>query len=122
MIGYTTVGTNNMGQATAFYDAILKKAGAIRVFDTERFVAWGRGKGAPAFGVIKPFDNKPATVGNGVMMALALASKASVDALHAKALELGAENEGEPGVRQGGFYCAYFRDLDGNKLNLFCQN
>lgn len=122
MIGYITLGTNDIGQATAFYDQLFNEIGAVRVFDKERFVAWGRGKQSPAFGVIKPFDEQAATVGNGVMIALPLASRESVDAIHAKALALGGTNEGDPGLRQGGFYCGYFRDLDGNKLNFFCQN
>ncbi|MFD2232141.1 VOC family protein [Alkalimarinus sediminis] len=100
MIGYTTLGTNDMGQATAFYDRLFKAIGAERVFDKETFVAWGRSKQSPAFGVIKPFDEQTATVGNGVMIALPLASRESVDAIHAKALALGATNEGDPGVRQ----------------------
>lgn len=122
MIGYITLGTNDMSQATAFYDQLFSEIGAARVFDKEAFVAWGRGKQSPAFGVIKPFDEQTATVGNGVMIALPLSSRESVDAIHAKALSLGATNEGDPGLRQGGFYCGYFRDLDGNKLNFFCQN
>jgi predicted lactoylglutathione lyase len=69
--------------------------------------------------VIKPFDGKPATVGNGVMVSLAASSKAQVDALHRKALELGGKDEGAPGPRGDGFYAGYFRDLDGNKLNAF---
>ena len=69
--------------------------------------------------VIKPFDGKPATVGNGVMVALQAASKEQVGAVHKKALELGGKDEGAPGPRGAGFYAAYFRDLDGNKLNAF---
>jgi predicted lactoylglutathione lyase len=42
-----------------------------------------------------------------------------VDTLYAKAIELGASCEGEPGERIPGFYGAYFRDLDGNKLVFF---
>jgi predicted lactoylglutathione lyase len=69
--------------------------------------------------VIEPFDGKPASVGNGVMVALAAGSRAQVDALHRKALELGGQDEGAPGPRGDGFYAGYFRDLDGNKLNAF---
>jgi len=73
--------------------------------------------------VIKPFDENPATVGNGTMVALAFDAPEKVDALHAKALELGAADEGAPGPRgDGSFYAGYFRDPDGNKLNAFCMN
>jgi len=76
---------------------------------------------APGLGVTKPFDKKPATVGNGVMVALEAGSPAKVDALHRKAMQLGGRDEGAPGPRGEGFYAGYFRDLDGNKLNFFCM-
>ena len=69
--------------------------------------------------VTLPFDQQPATVGNGVMVALHVDSKAKVDAMYKKALELGAKDEGPAGARGDGFYAGYFRDLDGNKLNVF---
>jgi predicted lactoylglutathione lyase len=53
------------------------------------------------------------------MVALAMDSRAKVDAFHAKALSLGAKDEGAPGPRSDTFYAGYFRDLDGNKLNAF---
>jgi catechol 2,3-dioxygenase-like lactoylglutathione lyase family enzyme len=119
MIGYVTIGTNDLPRAAAFYDALLGEMGAKRVMETEQFVAWGTTPEGPGLGVTRPFDKKPATVGNGVMVALAVDSKAKVDALHRKALALGARDEGAPGPRGEGFYAGYFRDLDGNKLNAF---
>jgi predicted lactoylglutathione lyase len=71
--------------------------------------------------VTKPFDGNPATVGNGVMVALRMDSNEKVDALYRKAIELGAKDEGAPGPRGDGFYAGYFRDPDGNKLNAFCM-
>jgi len=85
----------------------------------DSFIAWSAAPGGPMVSVIKPFDGKAASVGNGVMVALAASSKAQVDAIHRKALSLGAKDEGAPGPRGDGFYAAYFRDLDGNKLNAF---
>jgi predicted lactoylglutathione lyase len=73
------------------------------------------------FSVMAPFDKKPATAGNGAMVALAAADPAQVQALHAKALALGGKDEDAPGPRGEGFYGAYFRDLDGNKLAAFCM-
>ena len=87
--------------------------------EMETFIAWGTAPDAPMLSIIKPFDKKPATVGNGVMVALAAPSKAVVDKVHAKALALGGKDEGAPGPRGPGFYAGYFRDLDGNKLNAF---
>ncbi|MBI5504141.1 MAG: VOC family protein [Deltaproteobacteria bacterium] len=119
MIGYVTLGTNDLARAARFYDELLSSIGAKRVFDMETFIAWGTGPDQPGVAVTKPFDGKPATVGNGVMVALAMDSTAKVDALYAKAIELGATDEGAPGPRGPGFYAGYFRDLDGNKLNAF---
>lgn len=122
MIGYVTLGTNDLEKAAAFYDELLALLGAARIFETERFIAWGVGMDRPGLSVTYPYDGKPATVGNGVMVALVTKEPAQVDALHAKALELGGTDEGAPGPRgEGGFYAGYFRDLDGNKLNAFCM-
>ena len=121
MIGYVTIGTNNLAKATEFYDALFVTIGASRTFETDTFVAWGKSAHAPAMSVTKPFDGEPATVGNGVMVAIGLDSADKVDAFHAKALELGGSDEGAPGARFGNFYAGYFRDLDGNKLNAFCM-
>ena len=119
MIAYTMLGTNDLDRAAAFYDALFKEMGVSRSFESERFVNYSRGDGGPNFAITKPFDGEPATVGNGVMVALAARSPQDVDRLHEKALELGATDEGAPGPRGSRFYCGYFRDLDGNKLNLF---
>jgi catechol 2,3-dioxygenase-like lactoylglutathione lyase family enzyme len=121
MIGYVTLGSNDIPRAAAFYDELLKLVGAGRFMADEHFVAWAVAPDKPALGVIRPFDGKAATVGNGVMVSLAVDSNEKVDAMHRKALELGAQDEGAPGPRgSNGFYAAYFRDLDGNKLNCFC--
>ncbi len=120
MIGYVTLGTNDKAKATAFYDALLGEMGAKRLMETDDFVGWGTGMDKAMLMIFNPHDKKVATVGNGVMVALQAASPEQIRALHAKALELGATNEGDPGPRGQGFYGAYFRDLDGNKLNFFC--
>jgi len=120
MIGYLMLGANNLEKSAAFYDALFQDLNASRAYQTEDFVAWSFGEAASMFTITKPFDKKPATVGNGVMVALKSETPASVDAMHAKALQLGGTNEGDPGQRGKGFYAAYFRDLDGNKLNVFC--
>ncbi len=119
MIGYVTLGTNDLARAGKFYDALLAEIGAKRAMEMETFIAWATAPGTPMVSVIKPFDGKPATVGNGVMVAINVDSKAKVDALHKKALALGGKDEGAPGPRGAGFYAGYFRDLDGNKLNAF---
>jgi catechol 2,3-dioxygenase-like lactoylglutathione lyase family enzyme len=119
MIGYVTLGTNDFDRAAAFYDALMSELGAGRILDNDRFVAWATSPAAPAISIARPFDGGAATVGNGVMVAIAAESREQVDRLHARALELGAADEGAPGDRGGNFYAGYFRDLDGNKLNAF---
>ncbi|WP_404343370.1 VOC family protein [Pseudoalteromonas mariniglutinosa] len=121
MIGYTMFGTNNLAKAVAFYDELLKLLGAERFLETENFVAWSTGQDQPGFSITKPHDGNTATVGNGSMIALVVETPEQVDTFYAKAIELGGSDEGAPGPREmPGFYAGYFRDLDGNKLNVFC--
>jgi len=122
MIGYVTLGTNDLDRAAAFYDELLAVIGAKRFMVEEgHFVAWAVSPDAPALSVTRPFDGRAATVGNGTMVALAVDSTDLVHRVHAKALELGGQDEGPAGPRgDSGFYAGYFRDLDGNKLNVFC--
>ncbi len=120
MIGYTCVGTNDWNRALAFYDALMGELGAKRVMDFETFVAWSKGQGTPGFALAQPHNKKPATIGNGSMTAFQVAKPAQVDALYQKAISLGGTDEGPPGDRGDGYYGAYFRDLDGNKLNFHC--
>lgn len=126
MIGYVTVGTNDLDRARAFYDALLGEIGARRVmqFDENGFTLYGIGGRAPGLAVTKPYNGEPAQPGNGTMAAIVLDAREKVDRLHAKAMELGGADEGPPGLRtpegERAFYGAYFRDLDGNKLCAFC--
>ena len=121
MLGYVTLGTNDLQKAASFYDDLLVEIGAKRMMQSERFVMWSTSPTTPGLSVVKPFDGKAATVGNGVMAAIVVDQPAKVDAMHAKAMRLGATDEGAPGPRGGGFYAGYLRDLDGNKLNVFCM-
>jgi len=126
MIGYATVGTNDIDKARAFYDALLGEIGARRVmeFPQNGFTMYGTGGRSPGLAVTRPYDGNEARPGNGAMVALVMDAREKVDRLHAKALELGGSDEGPPGVRgeegERAFYGAYFRDLDGNKLCTFC--
>jgi predicted lactoylglutathione lyase len=120
MIGYVTLGTNDIKKSAAFYDQLLAELGAKRLMESDKFIVWGTSPSSPGLSVTVPFDGKPATVGNGVMVALAVKEPAQVDALHKKAMSLGAKDEGAAGPRGQGFYAGYFRDVDGNKLNVFC--
>jgi catechol 2,3-dioxygenase-like lactoylglutathione lyase family enzyme len=119
MIGYITIGTNDLARAGKYYDDLFSDLGAKRGMETDRFIGWSTGPGAPMFSVIKPYDGKPAAPGNGNMISIFVADTKQIDALHAKALKLGGKDEGAPGPRGDGFYGAYFRDLDGNKICFF---
>ena len=120
MIGYVTLGTNDLQRAARFYDAIAAELGVPRMMEFDGFIAWGKPDGGAGIGLTKPFDGNAATVGNGVMVAIAVDSKEKVDRAYRKALALGGKDEGAAGPRGEGFYAGYFRDLDGNKLNVFC--
>jgi predicted lactoylglutathione lyase len=120
MIGYVTLGTNDLKKAAAFYDKIAAEMGIGRFIDSDDFIAWGSPDSGAGLGLTKPFDGKPMSIGNGVMVALAAEDKAQVDRIYKLALSLGATDEGAPGPRgDSGFYAAYFRDPEGNKLNAF---
>jgi catechol 2,3-dioxygenase-like lactoylglutathione lyase family enzyme len=119
MIGYVTMGTNDLARAATFYDAIAAELGVSRMMEFDNFIAWGKEGGGAGIGLTRPFDGNPATVGNGVMVALEARDAEQVQRLHAIALANGGTCEGPPGPRGEGFYAGYFRDPDGNKLNAF---
>lgn len=120
MIQYVTLGTNNLSTAAAFYEILLKEFNAKRVMENERMVFWMPETGGPGISICTPFDESDASVGNGTMVALAASDKEQVDRVYQKAIELGGQSEGEPGIRGEMSYAGYFRDLDGNKLVAIC--
>lgn len=119
MLGYVTIGANDFEKSTAFYDSLLAEFGGKRVFNSDRIQFYGAGAGTGMIAVCKPYDGGAATVGNGMMVALAAPSREVVDKAYAKAIEIGAADEGAPGVRVGNFYGGYFRDPAGNKVCVF---
>jgi catechol 2,3-dioxygenase-like lactoylglutathione lyase family enzyme len=118
MIGYATIGTNNLDRARDFYDKIMQPLGGKRTMAFERMQFYG-GQGQTMLAVCLPYDGAAATAGNGSMFGLPAANRETVDAVHAAACANGGACEGPPGQRMEGFYGAYFRDLDGNKLCAF---
>ena len=125
MIAYTLVGTKDFQKSAAFYDALLAEVGGKRAAEIDRIILYIGAEGTPFFGIAQPYDGQPATVGNGSMIGLGAKDPAEVDRLYAKAIELGATDEGAPGARTNrglNFYAGYFRDPDGNKLNFFCMS
>lgn len=128
MIGYVTVGTNDLERSARFYDALAAEMGVGRMMDFDTFIAWGEPDGAAGIAATKPFDGNAASVGNGVMVAFAAKDRDQVHRLHEIALANGGSCEGKPGPRgepdENGlvFYASYFRDPDGNKLNAFLMD
>ena len=128
MIGYVTVGTNDLERSARFYDALAAEMGVGRMMDFDTFIAWGEPGGAAGIAATKPFDGNAASVGNGVMVAFAAKDRDQVHRLHEIALANGGSCEGKPGPRgepdENGlvFYASYFRDPDGNKLNAFLMD
>ena len=119
MIGYVTIGTNDMDKAVAFYDALLGEIGGKQLMGMDRIKFYGTAPDAAMLAICIPYDEQPQACGNGNMVAIPGGSREGVDKLYAKAIELGATDEGEPGERMPVFYGAYVRDLDGNKLCFF---
>lgn len=124
MIGYVTLGADDLDRARTFYDALFGELGASRLMELDSgFTLYGTGWGKPAVAVTRPYDGRPAQAGNGNMVSLVVDGREKVDRLHARALELGGSDEGGPGLRgpegDRAFYGAYFRDPDGNKFCVF---
>jgi hypothetical protein len=122
MIGYVSVGTNNMQTAATFYDQLFIEIGAKRIWEFERGIGWGISESDPSFSILKPFDGNAATIGNGVMIAFSVDTHEKVEKIYKKAISLGAKDEGPLGYRNDNFYAGYFRDLDGNKLCVYCES
>lgn len=118
MLSVARYGTNDLARATVFYDAIAALLGAKRVMERDNLVAY-KGADAGMFLIGNPLAGE-ANNGNGTQVGFAASSRVVVDAVYAKAMELGGRCEGPPGVRgpdgPSGFYAAYFRDPEGNKI------
>jgi len=117
MIGYVTIGVSDMPKAREFYTSLFEKMGGQELFGFDRIKFYGKGKDAPMLAICIPFDEKENSCGNGGMVAFPAQTNEEVDALYAKAIELGATCDGAPGERVPDFfYGSYVRDADGNKL------
>lgn len=120
MIAYVTLGSNDVPRAATFYDTLLALLGAKRQWQGDQGMAWGNSAQQASLGVMRPFNGEAASVGNGVMVSLQAPDHDTVRRVHALAVQLGGQDEGQPGPRGDFFYAAYFRDLDGNKLMVCC--
>ena len=127
MIGYVTLGTDDLDRARNYFDGLFGTIGGKRLMqfadEDGGFTMYGVGFDKPAVAVTTPYDKSGADCGNGNMVALVFNDPAKVDAFHATALELGGSDEGPPGYRGDpvqGFYFSYFRDPDGHKFAAYC--
>lgn len=127
MLSHVFIGVNDFDRAMAFYRPVLERLGLVlRFIESDRpWAGWQTpGVARPLFLVGRPFDGQPAVPGNGAMNALLAADRATVDAVHALALQHGGRCEGPPGLRpeyHANYYGAYFRDPEGNKLCVCCH-
>jgi len=117
MIINLSFGTKDLAKGAVFYDAIAAEIGLVRYMETAKAIGWRNPAMGIGLAITLPFDGKPATVGNGVMATIGAKDREQVDKVYALALANGGSDEGPPGLRPNGFYAAYFRDPDGNKLN-----
>lgn len=118
MISYITIGSNDLSASAVFFDALFGAIKGSRAYSLDNMIGYSFGPATPMIIVTCPFDGKPASYGNGAMIALTATDPAQVDAVHALALEYGATDEGAPGQRGRNFYGGYFRDRDGNKFSI----
>jgi catechol 2,3-dioxygenase-like lactoylglutathione lyase family enzyme len=122
MLTSVCVGTNDLDAAAAFYDDVLAKLNMYRTAENDVEVGYGTKGQPPVFWVIKPYNKKDASVGNGSQVMFGAKDQNAVIAFHKTALTLGGQDAGLPGLRDyaEGYFGAYVRDLDGNKLHVFC--
>jgi len=124
MFSHVTIGSNDMGRAKPFYDALLQPLGLVRHMDYPNAVGYGPAGGRPQLWILSPLDKKSASVGNGITIGLEAASRGAVDDAHKAALAVGGTDEGAPGIRaryHPHYYGAYLRDPDGNKICVVCH-
>jgi catechol 2,3-dioxygenase-like lactoylglutathione lyase family enzyme len=124
MLLYLTVGSNDIARSGAFYDAVLGTLGISRLKTLDHEIAYGSAaEGALRLWVTSPYDKRPASSGNGSMLAFTASTRAAVEQFHQAALAHGGSDEGKPGLRPYGenFYACYVRDPDGNKLSAVCR-
>lgn len=128
MLGYVTIGANDVEASGAFYDAVLGVLGGVRKFTEDSWIGWGSAsEGADSYSsvyVCKPFNKQPAVPANGLMLAFPAPSKEAVAAAYAAGLKAGGTDEGKPGPRpaddpESKFFGAYLRDPVGNKLCVY---
>ncbi len=130
MIAYVTVGADDIDRAKRFYAAFLPALGYGLKEGAEGLsyalpVAPGQTPVYPDFYVKPTFDGRPASAGNGAMVAFEAQDQSQVRALHAAALAAGGTDEGQPGFRTAygpHFYVSYLRDPQGNKIALFSSD
>ena len=123
MFSFVTLGTNNLEKSKSFYNELLSLIGIVKVEEEDRYVGYARKDSQNIeFYLMKPHNKEEATFGNGTMITFTAESKESVINTYNLALKLGGKDEGEPGPRHEEHFYAYFRDLDGNKLCIFCPD
>ena len=127
MIGYTMVGTKDLDRSLRFYDPLFSEMGWDQCWRDAQSASWGDkdNETAPRFFTGYPADERPAGVGNGTMTAFLVEGPAMIDRLYEIAMRMGGSDEGGPGFRPQygeGFYGAYVRDPDGNKLAFVCYD
>jgi predicted lactoylglutathione lyase len=122
MIGYITLGSNDLSASAVFFDALFEALEGQRAYTLDNMVAWGFGPARPMIVATTPENGQPPTAGNGTMVALMARDIAQVDAVHKLALALGGSDEGAPGPRGAQYYGGYFRDLDNNKFSVFVMS
>ena len=118
-LAHCTFGTTDLARGARFYDAVMAEYGGSRTFEHETAIGWALPDGGPSIGICIPYDGNKAHFGNGTMFATMAKDEDQVRRVHAAALANGGTCEGPPGLRDNGFYAAYYRDPDGNKMNSF---
>ena len=124
MFSFITLGTNNLEKNKFFYNKLLNLIDIVKVEEADYYVGYAKKTNLKniEFYLMKPHNKKEASFGNGTMITFTAKSKENVKDFYNLALSLGGTNEGSPGPRHDEHFYAYFRDLDGNKICIFCRD
>jgi hypothetical protein len=123
MLVSVCLGSNDLEGSGRFYDRVLARVGMVRLSTSDNEIGYGLNGDSPSLWILVPYNRQPATNGNGTQVIFKALDSDMVDRLHRVVLELGGEDEGAPGLRDHtpGYYGAYCRDLDHNKLHVFAM-
>jgi catechol 2,3-dioxygenase-like lactoylglutathione lyase family enzyme len=117
MIDHVSIAVRDLAGSARFYAEVLATLGYEKLADRPATI--GFGKKYPEFWLNERRSMTPVDADTGMHICLRASSVEAVQAFHAAALKAGGTSDGAPGPRSGqigGYYAAFIRDPEGNKI------